>query len=125
EALTTWNATYRPPEELLWAVAAVGGFHVASILDKVLKWSRPLLLAFRGRISYTSLLVGGVAGALAYYALSGALIPQLDSGGWVTVICIAALAAPVVAAIQLGALGLVRLSVKRAKALRQRQKAPK
>jgi patatin-related protein len=121
EALITHNAAYSPPEALLWAVAAVGGFHVASILDKVLKWSRPLLLAFRGRIAYTSLLVGGIGGTLAYYAASGALFPQLDHGGWVTVICAAALAAPVVAAIQLGALGLVRLSMKKAKAVRESQ----
>jgi patatin-related protein len=116
EALTTWHATYRPPEELLWVVAAVGGFHVASILDRVLKYSRPLFRPFRKRMAFTSLVVGGTGAALAYYSATGALIPQTDNGGWITVTCAAAFAAPVIAAIELGARGLIRLSAKRARA---------
>jgi patatin-related protein len=116
EALTTWHATYSPPDRLLWLVAAVGGFHVASTFDPILKRTRPLLKALGGRVAYTSILLGTIGAILGYCSAGEALIPQRDSGGWITIMCTAALAAPIVAATQLGALGLARLSFKRARA---------
>jgi hypothetical protein len=115
EALTTWRATYSPPQQLLLLVAAVGGFHVASTFDPILKRTRPLLKAFRNRVSYTSILLGAIGGILAYYSAGEALLLQLGNGSWMTIMCASALAAPIVAAIQLGALGLARLSFKRAR----------
>src|SRR5207248_11750730 len=72
-------------------------------------WSRPLLRAFRKRISYTSLLIGGTGLTLAVYVAKDALIPQLNNWGLETIICATAFAAPVIVAIQLGALSLLRL----------------
>lgn len=123
EALTTWNASYRPPEQLLWVVVAAGGFHVASTLDTVMKWTRPLLRSLGGRVTYTALLFIGIGGVLAYYSARGALIPQVNNGGWISVVCIAAFAAPIITAFELGAGGLIGV-VRRKRALKREAAQP-
>jgi hypothetical protein len=116
EALTLWNASYRPPEELLWIVVGVGGFHAVSSLDRVLRLSKYLVKPFRGWVSYSAVFLGGVGAWLALSTASNVLIPSLDDWGWKAAIALLGLIGPAVVAVYLltGSVrpGLGRLSEK-------------
>ncbi len=67
EALTTWHASYRPPAELLWAVAGAAGVHAASSLDTVLRLAGPVVNRLGRWVSVQSLTYGALGGTLAGY----------------------------------------------------------
>lgn len=97
-ALTSSAARYAPPEALLWMVAAAGGFHVTSQLEsvsRVLDFVHRTLL--KDLVSTTSLLAGGLGGALAYFTMRDTIWPAHAEHGWKLAIFVLALAAPLVA----------------------------
>jgi predicted acylesterase/phospholipase RssA len=96
-ALTTSPAGYEPPRALLWIVAALGGFHVASQLESVTKIVSFLQRPLNDLVSTTALLAAGTGGTMAVLTMANAIGPALCDLGWKTAIAVLAIAAPLLA----------------------------
>jgi patatin-related protein len=97
QVLTTWDSPAIAPQWLLISVVTAGAVQVASSFGWVLQLLGFLHRPIKNRVSLTSLVLGLVAGVLAYYCVREGFVPTWKDGTWQKVGIVLAGLAPVLA----------------------------